>query len=153
MSLIPGGRQRFALALMLCAPAKILHFASLPRGWDEPDRCPMADEGRARSEKTTSIGCTIHRASEATMFLMISGDVAVATQPSSGRKGDRLRWKEPARVASLYILASCALSFSRLRRQLPPQGACRFARYSQGLYLVTIFNRRAGVLLPPIQNR
>ena len=109
--------------------------------------------GASRCEKTTSIGCTIHRASEATMFLMISGDVAFATQPSSGRKGDRLRWKEPARVASLYILASCALSFSRLRRQLPPQGACRFARYSQGLYLVTIFNRRAGVLLPPIQNR
>ena len=45
-------------------------------------------------------------------------------------RGPAPRGKEPATGATSHKLATRALSFSRLRRQLPPQGALRYARYA-----------------------
>ena len=53
--------------------------------------------------------------------------------PSSGRKGDRLRWKEPAYKYAKQLFNIHALSPSLLRRQLPSNGDPKKPEVSRGL--------------------
>ena len=69
----------------------------------------------------------------------------VLQKPSSGRKGDRLRWKEPAKLSLFrslpfkYFAVIFALSSTRLRREPPLGGSLihkRIPHYSFFLFLL-----------------
>ena len=71
-------------------------------------------------------------------------------KPSSGRKGDRLRWKEPAKTIVLPLASfqlhdwACACSLSlAFARQLPPGGSLWHKVFLRWFFICFLLNGKA----------